>query len=327
MSSRSVWTLVCALLAWSVSLGVHAQQQEAAPADAGVQVMPVMDMETAKPVPPAPPPYKKKLVASAFNIDEPGQVEDINDIANGFAKELLERLQRSGKYLVRKADSLLGSGRRGEMPSLKMIRQLADANDGQFVLSGTIKSAERSLEKKYLGLSNTERRDIDVELTVYDGATGSVLATHRLEKRVQDNVLVGREKTFGSKNFFSTSLGKAIDGMLDQFAEEIDADLSQIPLSARVLRVNKGQVLLDAGATSAIAAGDVLAVYRLKNEMPLTTAQQAVLGMPEMRVGTVAIAQVQPLFSIGELSTEARAGEIKPGDMVRAESRAEPRAQ
>ncbi|MFZ6644686.1 flagella assembly protein FlgT middle domain-containing protein [Undibacterium sp. TJN25] len=296
------------------------------PAVPAVQVMPEPAME---PEPPKPvlPPYKKKIVASAFNIDAPGQVEDINDIANGLPRELLDRLQRSGKFLVRRADSFLGTGVRGETPSLKMIRELADTNDSQFVLSGTIRNAERSVEKKYLGLWNTNQRDIDIELTLYDGGSGSLIATHRVEKRVKDDVLVGREKTFGSKNFFSTKLGKAIDGMLDELADEVDMDLGQIPLSAKVLRVNNGQVMLDAGASSAIAAGDVLAVYRVKNEMPLTTAQQAVFGMPEMRVGTVAIAQVQPLFSVGQLSADARSGDVRPGDIVRSEPRMEVQGQ
>ncbi len=65
----------------------------------------------------------------------------------------------------------------------------------------------------------------------------------------------------------------------------------------------------------------------MKNEMPLTTAQQAVFGMPEMRVGTVAIAQVQPLFSVGQLSADARSGDVRPGDIVRSEPRMEVQGQ
>ncbi|HTD07230.1 flagella assembly protein FlgT middle domain-containing protein [Undibacterium sp.] len=297
------------------------QKQEAVAGTSPLPASPEPAVQTAG-AGPAPLSYKKKIVASAFNIDEPGQVEDINDIANGFPRELLGRLQRSGKFLVRKADSFLGSGVRGETPSLKMIRQLADANDSQFVLSGTVRSAEMSVERKYLGLWNTDLRDIEVELTIYDGNTGSLIATHRLEQRVQKNVLIGREKTFGSKNFFSTSLGKAIDEMLNRMAEQVDADVAGIPLSAKVLRVNNGQILLDAGAASAIAVGDVLSVYRLKNEMPLTTAQQVVFGASEVRAGTVSIAQVQPLFSIGELSEDARTDGIKAGDIVRMDPRA-----
>lgn len=318
MSHTSAWMALCAALALPVSPGVLAQQQDATPAASAVQVMPEpsVGMEPARP---AAPPYKKKLVASAFTIDVPAQVEDINDIANGFPRELLRRLQGTGKYLVRKADSFLGSGARGDTPSLKMIRQMAAANDSQFVLFGTVRSAEMSVERKYLGLWNTERRDIEIELVIYDGDTGSQLATHRLERRVQQDVRVGREKTFGSKNFFSTGMGQAIEEMLDQLAVQVDADLKAIPLAAKVLRANNGQIWLDAGAASAIAAGDVLDVYRLNNEMPATTAQQAVVGTPEARVGTVSIAQVQPLFSIGELSPEARAAGIKAGDVVRAE--------
>ncbi|GGC99532.1 flagella assembly protein FlgT middle domain-containing protein [Undibacterium terreum] len=330
MSHKTMWMALGAVLAMSAALGAQAQQPVAkpatTPATSEVEVMPIapMEPEEAKPLLPL---YKKKLVTSAFNIDEPAQVADINDIARGFPRELAERLQRSGKFLVRKADTFLGSGMRGDTPSLKMIRQMADANDSQLVVSGTVRSAEASVEKKYLGLWNTDQRDIEIDLVIYDGATGSQIAEHRVEKRVKKDVLVGREKSFGSKNFFSTSLGKAIDTMLDQLVEEVDVDLTDVPLSAKVLRVNNGQIILDAGASSAIAAGDVLAVYRLKNEMPITTAQQAIFGTTETRVGTVSIAQVQPLFSIGELSVEARASGIRAGDIVRAEPKVEARAQ
>jgi len=50
-----------------------------------------------------------------------------------------------------------------ETPTAAMLKQVSAVNDSQFILSGEIRNAGIRVEKKFFGLWNTPRRQIEIE--------------------------------------------------------------------------------------------------------------------------------------------------------------------
>ena len=265
---------------------------------------------------------KKKIVATAFVVNKLGQVVDIDNIEQGFPRELLRKLDQSHKFLIRSSANLLSFSAQPENPSLRLVKQVAAENDSQFVISGAIRNAGIGIEKKYWGLWKTNRRHIEIEFSVYDGLSGALLANHNILKQADDKAIVGLDKPFGSAAFYATAYGKAINEILDESAKLITKDLESHAVLAKILKIDHGQIVIDAGKSSEILAGDLATVEVANNELPtmgLNSSQSKPLeyGLPRTNVGKIAIIQAQALFSVGELSAEVKAEDVKVGDFVR----------
>lgn len=265
---------------------------------------------------------KKKILATAFAVNKPAQVQDIDDIAHGLPRELLRRLENSKEFLTRSSSNLLSFTLQQEAPGVALVRQVANEHDSQFIIAGEIRNAGLLIEKKYFGLWTTRKRHIEIELAVYDGLSGAMLARHTLQKQAEDIGQVGREQVFGSAVFFAASFGKAINALLDEATQLLLQDLQTLPVMAKILKIANGQLILDAGAASAISTGDLASVVITDNSLPALglKAQQGqppVIGVAQTSLGKLAIIQVQQSFSIAELSPEMKADEVKVGDFVR----------
>lgn len=265
---------------------------------------------------------KKKILATAFAVNKPVQVQDIDDIAQGFPRELLRRLENSKEFLTRSSPNLLSFTLQQENPSVALVRQVANEHDSQFIITGEIRNAGLHIEKKFFGLWTTRKRHLEIELAVYDGLSGVLLARHTLQKQADDIGQVGREQVFGSAAFFAGSYGKVINVVLEEAAQLVLQDLQALPVMAKILKIANGQAVLDAGAASAISAGDLASVVITANTLPavgLKALQAAppVLGAAQSSLGKLAIIQVQQSFAIAELSPEMKADEVKVGDFVR----------
>lgn len=268
--------------------------------------------------------YRKKIGATRFHVANSLQVDDITDIWNGFPLELLRRLENTGGFLP--VNKSLSFGALQQAPpdavsNREIVKQLADRDGSQFVISGVI------LDAGYpFGQKPPDSRRFEVEVFVHDGLTGAVIARHRLGASTEGKVIVGRDTPFPSAAFFATDFGKIVDATMDSLTKSIQSDLACLPFATRILRVEGRKVFLDAGATSSVAPGDKLVVYRKNRQREATDlGSNGLNGMPERPVATVSVIQVQPLFSVGELSAEAGQIGVQAGDLVRFES--QPREQ
>jgi hypothetical protein len=266
--------------------------------------------------------FKKKILAPAFTVSRLGQVQDIEDIAHGFPRELLLRLEKSGAFLVRSSPDLLSFTLQTETPGVNLIKQVAAEFDSQFIISGEIRNAGVQVDKKFMGLWETRTRHMEIELAIYDGVSGALLIRHNLHKQAADQANIGRDRPFGSAAFYATTYGQAINAILDESAALIVSDLQQLPVLARILKLNKDQVIFDVGATSALAVGDVARLIVANNELPalgLRSHQPQIVtyGAPHFDLGKVEVVQVQNLFAVGQLSDDIPPGQVKVGDFVR----------
>jgi hypothetical protein len=266
--------------------------------------------------------FKKKILATAFTVSSLGQVQDIEDIAHGFPRELLLRLEKSGAFLARSSPDLLSFSLQPETPGVNLIKQVAAEFDSQFIISGEIRNAGVQVDKKFMGLWETRTRHMEIELAIYDGVSGALLTRHNLHKQAADQANVGRDRPFGSAAFYATTYGQVINSILEESAALIISDLQEFPVLSRILKVSNDQVVFDVGATSALAVGDVARLIVSNNELPtlgLRSHQPQIVtyGTPHFDLGKVEVVQVQNLFSVGELAADIKPGQVKVGDFVR----------
>ncbi|CAN5797366.1 hypothetical protein BH11PSE12_BH11PSE12_02780 [soil metagenome] len=266
--------------------------------------------------------FRKKIVATAFAVNQPSQVADIDDIAQGFPRELISSLEKSRQFVTRHSPHLLSFTYQQEAPGIKLIQQVAAENDSQFVIAGEIRNAGQRIEKKYFGLWETRKRHIEIAFAIYDGQSGSLLSRHQLQRQAEDQASVGRNKPFGSAVFFATGYGQVIASLLEEATQLIAQDLAPFPVMAKIIKVNKNQIVLDTGATSAIATGDLATVVVAGNNLPLSGLQAyqsrpTLYGNAQTSLGKATIVQVQYLFSVAELAADIRPGDVNVGDFVR----------
>jgi hypothetical protein len=276
------------------------------------------------PMPAAERVLKKKVVMTGFAVNVAAQVQDIDDIAQGFPREMLNRLERSGSYIVRQSPNLLSFDLKQTAPTAKMVQQVAAENDAQFVISGEIRNAGIRSDKKFLGLWESRSRHIEVEFSIYDGLSGAFLSRHLLYRPAEDDSKVGRDKPFGSVAFYATSFGKAVDSVIEESVAWIRKDLAPFPLMAKIIKIQDKQIIVDAGLSSNINVGDQALVVSDYDQLPTLglSAQQArplQYGIPQASMGKMKVMQVQLPFAVGELLDEQsdKTVQVKVGDFVR----------
>ena len=262
--------------------------------------------------------YKKKITATPFFIQKSYLTGDLDDISTGFSRELLRRLDAGNKFIIKNSLYVLPVASNGPSQDNTAVMRLATLYTSQFVIAGEILDVGSSDEGGFFDFFQHKRRRFDVDVFVYDGLTGALIARHRMSEFADGDVFVGRDKQFGSASFFSTKYGQAINRTIDAAAELISKDLEQLPFTAKVIQITDGNIYIDAGGTSFIAPGDKLVAYRIKRELSLRgLGSGSEYGITETPVATVSIIQVQPMFSICTLPSSAKNVTMEVGDLVR----------
>lgn len=262
--------------------------------------------------------YKRKIAATPFFSKK--SYEDIDDIGHGFSKELLRRLERGNQFLTRKSQYQISGNASGVTQNAGAVVSLAASHDSQFLISGEIVDASILEESGILSLFQYRQRHFEVDVFVYDGLNGALIASHRVGGLAMGDVAVGRDRPFGSASFFSTEFGQAVNATINAAAELIAKDLESLPFTAKVTKIVDGKIHIDAGSTSFVAPGDKLVAYRRKREFSKNGySPSSEYRLTETPVATVSIVQVQPLFSIATLPENSK-DQVGIGDLVRFDS-------
>lgn len=262
--------------------------------------------------------YKKKILVTPFHVRRSPQLDDVDDIAIRLPQELLRRMDASGKFLGKESPYVISPGANGPSADTAAVRRLASMYGSQFVVSGDIIDAGHFEQPAWYGLIKKDARRIEIAFYVHDGLTGVLLARRTALVEHVGERHVGRDKPFGSASFAATPFGGAILRALDEGIAAIAGDIAALPFMAKVVQVQGGRIVIDAGSTSSVAPGDQLVIYRQEVRQQVYGADPLVpLGTVEAPVGTLTIVQVQPGFAIGTVTPPAAARQVSPGDMVR----------
>jgi hypothetical protein len=267
---------------------------------------------------------KKKLLISAFSIAKINQVSDLDNPAQGFPLEIQKRLQQNHLVLGRYTpESLLSDAQQIE-PSRGMILQVAGQYDSQFVITGHIQHAEEKVDEKLFGLWNKHKRTLEVEVVIHEGQSGLALKRKKFTAWAADDKQIGRDKTFAGASFAETSFGKVIVHVIAQASEWIAAELENLPMMTRVVKVEGGQIFLDAGSSSFISAGDVGTLVAESESLPLIGMRAVqptltIIGKPSQDLGLIKIQATQTNFSEAKLAKDIKPDSVKVGQWVRFE--------
>ncbi|MDD5241755.1 MAG: flagellar assembly protein T N-terminal domain-containing protein [Sulfuricella sp.] len=257
---------------------------------------------------------RRKITASKFKINF-RPVDLIPNVRSGFPEELLRRLEASDEFLA--SNPSVGTG----YPPLKAnpdalsstddAREIAFKTGSQFVLSGVI---DAGVGRADFG------RWIEVEIDVYDGLTGILIAQRRHGMAISGAGEIETGSLFGSARFFSTPFGQRFNVFMKSLVEDTRKDLRSLPFMANITDIDNRKVYVDAGAVSHVEPGDKFMVYHSGNRPQSEAASNKILGYPTVPVASLVIKQVFPLFSIGELSVDAKKIDLRVGDFVNAKS-------
>lgn len=272
--------------------------------------------------------FRKKIAVTQFHVAHPLQVQDVDNIWNGYPLALLQRIEDSGQFLPVQTSGWPALGRLtlplDRAQNRETVRLLADQSGAQFVLSGIVHDAgadgPTGTAMKLL-TRNAGSRRIEVEIFLHDGVTGALIAHFRAQETAAGNAAVGLDKPFGSIAFFASDFGKAVSRLIDRQAQFIVAELGRLPFVAKIIRIEGKHLYFDAGSTSGLAAGDKFLLYTLSSlGDAVELSSNRLLGVAEKPAAALTVKQVQPLFAVGE--SDAKNQKIQIGDMIRFESSA-----
>ena len=168
------------------------------------------------------------------------------------------------------------------------------------------------------GIRNeTTGRRFEVEVLLYEGSSGILLQRLRVATEASGQVLNGRDKHFGSANFYQTDFGQSVGKALDEMARQLNAAASCLPFSARVAKVEGKTAYLDAGSLQNLRPGDTLSLFAPDRNTPIYAGEANIpLGLPEQPLGSIVIKSVQPKFAVGEVRENA-GKRVRTGDTAR----------
>ncbi|TJZ72055.1 flagella assembly protein FlgT middle domain-containing protein [Chitiniphilus eburneus] len=299
-------------------------------------------------------PYKRKVLVTPFSIRQPSQSSDVGQFQIGLQAGLTSRLADVGLFSQRGANDIpftIDPGLSDLRQQPEHVRRMARRQGVQFVVSGIVNDTRAEGERYTysLGANDVKQgerkasiaiplidffapgikavprlRRFDVELLLFDGISGALIERRRFDASTGGTVTFAADEQFGSGSFFATDYGALVSKQMDAMARAAAEQLSCLPFSARVVRVEHGQAYLDAGSLSGLMPGDRLQRYRLKpGSQPvdgLVEGEMLRMGQPEELAGTLTVVQVQPLFAIAV----ADQGVPEPGDYARSGGRGRP---
>ena len=263
---------------------------------------------SSPPAQPAPPvvaigqPPKKKIVFTQFDVADILQVNDIDNIYDGLPAALSSRMGSGKGFLSTASRYSIPTG--GETTRQQAIVQIAGESGAQFLISGTVVDAG----------TTQGTRHIEIELNVYDGFSGTALLSRRYEDQTDGDVRVGDGIPFGSRAFFDTDYGNAISRVIDTAVKGIREALKSVPFAAHIVRAQGNNVLLDAGSNSLLKPGYQLVAYTNDPNNPVNELLGAKLGDVAHPADVITLTDVQPQFSIGQLSHDAATLGIDAGN-------------
>ncbi|MEJ2793498.1 flagella assembly protein FlgT middle domain-containing protein [Iodobacter sp. LRB] len=300
--------------------------------------------------------YRKKLLLAHFQLQNPVDANDISHFQDGLQQELSRMLSASDHYLpqrtVNEAAFNLQPGFYDPVLQPERVRELARRYGTQFVVGGVIRDLGASGEQIGLAWGNDVRtgerkispnipmlkfngwvpslaelgvkispssRRFEADVYVFDGASGALLKQQRFADSASGDVIQSRDNVFGSRRFYETDFGKMVEKQLEQIVAGVDDVLACQAFAARISRVEKDRIYIDAGSTARVNKGDKLQLFRVSGPNQLVAAvngdSSMSLGTPESLLSAVTVTQVQPLFAIAILENGSICPEV--GDYVR----------
>lgn len=271
-------------------------------------------------------PYQVRLAIAQPIVMHPGQARDLSQLVLGFQSELVRRLRQQGYQNILALRNAPGFSRLTLIePNLDydQLEALQAKAGAQFLLLPVIR--EVGYEKDSNGVTSAVRhfylyddepnkRYLEVEYFLVDLFDQSIVSQERKGYNIEGDVLVGREKPFGTNAFFETDTGKVFHQLLNEEVQQLLTSLKCERLKARIVEQQGNLYMVQIDQSTGVKVGDQLAVYHLPNRP--VRFQNKTLGYDGLPAGFLIVKRVQQHFIVAELVGKKQP--IAIGDLVQA---------
>ncbi len=285
-------------------------------------------------------PYRKRILATAFPRVAQEQISDYetNDLDNGIPREINNLLMESSQFIGINATNIALYPRPDLAPETQerdpyqtsKVVQLANKSGAQFVLSGVIRDLEIATDEYMTGsgieaLANSwmrhlsGKRNVGIDVYVYDGMTGALLLQRRYVDKSEGNVMIPASYTVGSDGFRTTETGKKITEIIDKASNDIQQALNCYPFATRIADIKGDKIFIDAGAQEKLNVGDQLIVYGTASDGLRLEGGSSFVTSDKQPVSVLTIQSLTPRYAIGSIEGSASKLGIKVGDWVRSQ--------
>ncbi len=285
-------------------------------------------------------PYRKRILATAFPRVAQEQISDYetNDLDNGIPREINNLLMESSQFIGINATNIALYPRPDLAPETQerdpyqtsKVVQLANKSGAQFVLSGVIRDLEIATDEYMTGsgieaLANSwmrhlsGKRNVGIDVYVYDGMTGALLLQRRYVDKSEGNVMIPASYTVGSDGFRTTETGKKITEIIDKASNDIQQALNCYPFATRIADIKGDKIFIDAGAQEKLNVGDQLIVYGTASDGLRLEGGSSFVTSDKQPVSVLTIQSITPRYAIGSIEGSASKLGIKVGDWVRSQ--------
>lgn len=238
------------------------------------------------------------------------------DIGGGLAAMLTGELARTNRFVVvERAD--LDTLLREQQMTLSNVTaggSIAPLLGAQTFIRGSItqfdqreKGGGLSLGLSLPGLKGGVGRrqatgHVAIDLRLIDAASGTVITTVRVEKRIKSSSLALQGQsgavTFGGDQFDQTSLGRASREAIADAVARIIAGMESVPWQALIANVDGDRIYINAGRNANVVRGATMRTVRAEGIIT-DPASGEVLGGERRTIGDLVIERVEERYSIG----------------------------
>lgn len=234
---------------------------------------------------------------------KPDQKVEMGRIIQSLDGQLIDRINATRKFdIVGRSDlnevlkeQGLGDSGNVDPTTAPKIGKLLGA---KFILTGTVDDFQDYVEKATFegtGRSATKRVfRFSIVAKIYDSTTGKLRESANFQTGNDEFKQIQQERSYSVKDGnLSDEMMVAVSRYL---AERIANHVADVIFPIKVLAKNGNEVTINRGEGAGVKTGDPFNVFALGQEMK-DPDTGAVLGREEVKVGRVAITEVDPLFS------------------------------
>jgi curli biogenesis system outer membrane secretion channel CsgG len=165
---------------------------------------------------------------------------------------------------------------------------------------------------------NGQKATVGLDLQLIDSTTGQVLSSHPVRETVTSRSIGVDLSKFGLSSgyskFLQTPVGTAAAKAITTAVQQITASAARQPWTGRVVGIDEGQVVINAGQTSGIRIGDVFGLVR-PGPMFTDPATGRVLGSRKVALGRVIVNSVDREIAFASFQPLSAAAPVR-GDLV-----------
>lgn len=304
--------------------GEGAPQQPVPPAAGGGAAAP----EAAGPL------SLKKIVAVAEFKNKANVPSQVN-LGTGMQAQLINALNRSGKFVVREQEllkdvfgeqDLAQSGRMAESKTA----QIGKAISAQYLVRGTVTEydeAEVSDSKGFsmygVGISGGKSRShMACIIDLIDTTSGTVIASQRMEGKAEGRgaggglalpYVPGGQIQHGKQKH--TPVNKAMQMCIDNCVYFIIQELAKQPWKSAIVKADEGGIVIRGGSEDGMQPGYEFNVYRQGGELRDPTTGE-LLDVETKKIGRVSVTKVKEKIAY---ATPLIGSGFQAGDLVKVD--------